>query len=213
MRSICLSAAALALACGPALAQTAAAPATPATAAAPAAPATAAPAAPPAAVPPSPNIVPTGDILTTLQNSGRFTILVKALNATNLASVVKSTPDLTLFAPTDQAFEQLTPAALAQLLAPANAANLQRLLVYHLVHLNLDSAKFKGAKGPVQTVGNTPLEVDGSGAVIKVNNADIIQPDVHATNGTIQVIDRVLVPPGMQLPTTAQAAPVAPPAG
>ena len=36
------------------------------------------------------------------------------------------------------------PAELAALMAPKNAPVLQKVLTYHVVHLNLDSSKFKG---------------------------------------------------------------------
>lgn len=196
--------AAIALGLGPvaALAQTP--PASAPTAAAP-------PAA--AALPASPHVVANGDMLTTLRSSGHFTILVKALDATNLSPIIKATPDLTLFAPTDDAFRELPASELASLMAIKNAPILQKILAYHLVHLNLDSAKFKGAKGPVQTVESNSLQVDGSGAVIKVNNADIIQTDVHATNGTIQVIDKVLIPSDVQVPTSSAQLPSRAPQG
>jgi uncharacterized surface protein with fasciclin (FAS1) repeats len=203
--------AAIALGLGPvaALAQTP--PATPPSSA-PTAAAPPAAVAPPAAaaVPASPHVVANGDMLTTLRSSGHFTILVKALDETNLSPIIKATPDLTLFAPTDDAFRELPASELASLMATKNAPILQKILAYHLVHLNLDSAKFKGAKGPVQTVESNSLQVDGSGSVIKVNNADIIQTDVHVTNGTIQVIDKVLIPSDVQMPTTSAQLPARP---
>ena len=58
----------------------------------------------------------------------------------------------------------------------------------------------KGAKGEVPTVETSKLQLDGSGPTLKVNDADIIQADVAATNGTIHVIDKVLVPPDVTLP-------------
>ncbi|MEO8926733.1 MAG: fasciclin domain-containing protein, partial [Caulobacteraceae bacterium] len=89
-----------------------------------------------------------------------------------------------------------------------------KVLIYHLVHLNLDSSKIKGAKGPVESVETGKLVVDGSGPVLKVNDADIIQSDIHATNGYIQVVDKVLIPADVTLPTASAAAtPPAPPAG
>jgi uncharacterized surface protein with fasciclin (FAS1) repeats len=54
-------------------------------------------------------------------------------------------------------------------------------------------------------VEQSQLQLDGSGPVLKVNDADIIQSDVRASNGIIQVIDKVLVPPGVQLPTVSAA--------
>lgn len=148
---------------------------------------------------------------TTLKGSPDFTILVKALDATNLSGVLKTTPDLTLFAPTDEAFRALPAGQLAQLLLPKNAALLQKVLTYHLVHLALDSSKIKGAKGPVETVEKEKLQIDGSSQPLMVNNADIIQADVHATNGVIHVVDKVLVPADVVLPTATAAAPTSAP--
>lgn len=169
------------------------------------------PAAVPAAaaaptVPASPHVVPNGNMITTLQGSGHFTTLLKALDATNLTTTLKTTPDLTLFAPTDEAFQALPAGQLAELLMAKNAPLLQKVLIYHLVHLNLDSSKIKGAKGPVESVEMGKLVLDGSGPVLKVNDADIIQPDVHATNGVIQVVDKVLIPSDVTLPTVSAVA-------
>jgi len=176
------------------------------TAAGAAAPTVASPAPPSPAVPASPHVVPNGNMISTLQGSGHFTILLKALDATNLTATLKTTPDLTLFAPTDEAFQALPAGQLAELLMPKYAPLLQKVLIYHLVHLNLDSSKIKGAKGPVESVETGKLVLDGSGPVLKVNDADIIQPDVRATNGVIQVVDKVLIPSDVTLPTASAAA-------
>ena len=177
---------------------------------APAAPA-AVPAAPTPAIPASPHVMPNGNLVSTLQGSGHFTILLKAVDAAGLGDTLRSTPNITLFAPTDDAFQALPASQLAQLLAPKNAPLLQKVLIYHLVNLKLDSSKIKGAKGPVATVESGTVVVDGSADVMKVNDADIIQADVMATNGVIHVIDKVLVPRDVALPAaTAQAASPAP---
>jgi uncharacterized surface protein with fasciclin (FAS1) repeats len=152
-------------------------------------------------------------MVATLKSSPDFTILSKALDATNMAGVLSQTPGLTLFAPTDTAFKALPQSQLNALLDPKNVALLQQVLTYHLVHLDLDTAKFKGAKGPVQSVEKGNLELDGSGAVPKVNNADIIQPDVHATNGIIQVVDKVLIPTDVNLPAASASAGTGNPSG
>jgi uncharacterized surface protein with fasciclin (FAS1) repeats len=161
------------------------------------------PAAPaPPALPASPNLSPAGDIVATLKGNPHFTILVKALAATNLDGVLAATPDLTLFAPTDEAFSALPPATLEALLKIDNAPILQKILAYHLIHLQLDSSKIKGAKGPVTTVEGQPVQIDGSGATPLVNTADVIELDVKATNGYIYVIDKVLLPPDVTLPAS-----------
>ena len=193
------------------LAQAAAPVAPTAPAAATVAPAAAA--APAVVLPASPNMVAMGDMVSTLVGSGHFTVLVKALEATQLTPVLKSTPDLTLFAPTDEAFNALPAGQLSYLMAPKNVQVLQKLLMFHLVHLNIDSSKIKGAKGPVQTVEAGQVVVDGSTEILKVNDADIIQADVHATNGFIHVVDKVLIPTDVALPAARAAAPAAPATG
>lgn len=194
-RSLLAAAAVAAILPISALAQTAA------TAPAPAAPAPvaadAAAAAPKAA---SPNLAANGNIVTTLKASAHFTILAKALDQAQLTAVLSSTPGLTLFAPTDDAFNALPPAQLQKLLNADNAPILQKILIYHLVNASLDSTKIKGAKGGVPSVETAQLQLDGSGDTLKVNDASIIQPDVRASNGIIQVVDKVLIPADVTLP-------------
>ena len=57
----------------------------------------------------------------------------------------------------------------------------------------------------MKSVEGSSLQVDGSAAPPKVNGADIIQVDVKATNGIIHVIDKVLIPPDVSLPTAGVA--------
>jgi uncharacterized surface protein with fasciclin (FAS1) repeats len=78
---------------------------------------------------------------------------------------------------------------------------------YHLINAQVDASKIRGAKGPVNTVEGTPVNLDGSNPDdLLVNNADIIQADVRTTNGgIINVIDKVLVP--SDSPYAAQLAP------
>jgi uncharacterized surface protein with fasciclin (FAS1) repeats len=155
---------------------------------------------------PSPNLMAHGDMFNTLKSSGDFSILTKALDAAQLSKVLASQPNLTLFAPTDAAFKALPPAQLTALLLPDNAPILQKVLIYHLVNLPLDSSKIKGSKGQVPSVETSKLQLDGSGDVLKVDGADIIQSDVRASNGIIQVVDKVLIPPDVTIPTASAAA-------
>ena len=194
------AAAAVLILAGPAMAQPAAAPAAP----------TAAPAAPaPSAGGAYRPIAPAGDILATLQASGEFNTFVKAVTATNLATVFKTQPNITVLAPTDAAFAALPNAA--SLFEPANVAQLQKLVTYHLINARLDSSKIKGhAATPVPTVANTPVTLDGSGPVLKANDATVLQPDVLATNGVILVVDKVLSPDWTPPPAAAAPAPAAP---
>jgi uncharacterized surface protein with fasciclin (FAS1) repeats len=168
------------------------------------------PAAPPAAPAAAGRVTPSGDIIATLTASGQFTTLLKALDATNLTSVLKGKGPLTVFAPTDAAFAALPPGQLASLMGASPPADLQKLLIYHIINAKVDDSKIKGAKGPIPTVATTPVYIDGSGAP-KVNDADIVQTDVVVTNGVVYPIDKVLSPTFTPPPAAkAEAAPEEP---
>jgi uncharacterized surface protein with fasciclin (FAS1) repeats len=161
-------------------------------------PASAAPVAPATpALPTIPKIEPGPDLYTTIKNSGQFTILVKAIDATNLKATLMGMQNITLFAPTDAAFNALPPDQLAKLMSQDGLPALQKIILYHCVGAQIDSTKIKGAKGPAQTPEGSALLLDGSNADdLLVNTADIIQMDVRTTNGGIlNVVDKVLVPP------------------
>jgi uncharacterized surface protein with fasciclin (FAS1) repeats len=191
-RLLMTAAAALALA-GPALAQPAAAPAAPPAAAAPAGPAAM-----------SMTITPAGDIADTLKASGQFTILVKALDASNLTSVLKTAGPLTILAPTDAAFNALPAGQLANLMKIENAAQLQALLTYHLINAGVPMSKIQGSKGPINSVAGTPVQIDGTGPTIMVNDASVVGHAV-VSNGDIYAIDKVLTPGGGAAPAAAPA--------
>lgn len=145
----------------------------------------AAPAAPAAS---AVHIAPAGDIVQTLQAGGQFTVLIQALNATNLTPVLKNNKGLTIFAPTDAAFAAYMPTD--KLLA--DLPGLQKLLTHHLINAEVDTSKFKNAHGPVASVAGDKIVLDGTGEPLKADQANILQADVRASNGLIYVVDQVL---------------------
>lgn len=217
LKTILTTTAALALIAGAAQAQTPAAKTAPAktppaAAAAPAKAAATTPAETPAAVGATPKVAAAGDIVATAQASGQFTTFLKAAEATNLTGLLKTTPNLTVFAPTDAAFAALPAGELDKLMLPENKAQLQKVLIYHVINAKVPSSEFKGATRKAATVAGPSVELAG-GATLKVNDADIVQADVMATNGIIHVVDKVLLPPGaMAAANTAVSASATAPA-
>jgi uncharacterized surface protein with fasciclin (FAS1) repeats len=184
MNRILASLAAIAVLAGPAaaFAQTAAAPP-------PAAPMPMTP-APMAAAP----VIPAaGNLIETLKASGQFTILLKALDASNLTSLVAGTNPLTILAPTDAAFAALPPGTVDNLMKIENAGQLQSLVVYHLINAAVPPAKVNGAKGPVTNAAGAPLQFDGTGPTLMIVDAKVVGEGT-ATNGFIYAIDKVLTP-------------------
>ncbi|MFI4965712.1 MAG: fasciclin domain-containing protein [Caulobacterales bacterium] len=167
---------------------------------------TPAPATAPAAAP-GEKLVPNGDLITTLRLSGHFTTFVKALDATNLSSLLKSSPGLTVFAPTDTAFPQ---SKLDSLMGDKQA--LQKMLLHYIINARVDSSKIKGSHGPVPSGAGDQIVLDGTGDMLKADNATIIQPDVMTTNGVIHVIDALMVPGSVPATLPQQSATEAAPA-
>jgi uncharacterized surface protein with fasciclin (FAS1) repeats len=167
------AAAAISLISGAALAQ---APATPAA---------------PAAAAPAGKLVANGGLDTTLQSNADFSNFVKALSSVNLMSLLKASPGLTVFAPTNEALTADKLAAIS-----TDKAALQKALLHYIINAKIDSSKIKGAHGGIPTGAGDKIVVDGTAAdgTLKADNATIIQPDVMVANGIIHVIDAVLVP-------------------
>ncbi|MGH6911687.1 MAG: fasciclin domain-containing protein, partial [Phenylobacterium sp.] len=136
-------------------------------------------------------LVASGDMASTLRQSPDFTTFVKALDATNLASLIQTRPGMTVFAPTNAAFAALPPGKLDALMA--DKAGLQKLLLHHIINAAVPGSKIKGSRGPVPSGAGDPIVLDGSGEPLKADNANIIQADVMASNGTIHVVDQVLI--------------------
>lgn len=222
LNRILTTTAALALMAGVAQAQTATKPAKAPAAAVSTAKSTAAPAATaPAgataetATAGSAQIVAAGDIVATAKASGQFTTFLKAAEATNLTSLLRDNKNLTVFAPTDAAFAALPAGELDKLMLPENKAQLQKVLIYHVINAKVPASEFKGATRKAATVAGPSVELAG-GATLKVNDAEIVQADVMATNGVIHVVDKVLMPPGamaaVNSAVSASATTAAPPA-
>jgi uncharacterized surface protein with fasciclin (FAS1) repeats len=135
-----------------------------------------------------------GNILEVAANAGQFSTLVAAINAAGLSETLNGAGPFTVFAPTDAAFAKLPAGTVESLLMPENKAKLSALLTYHVVPGKIASADLAGVTATPATVQGSTLSVDSSSG-IKVGGATVTSPDVAASNGTIHVIDTVLIPP------------------
>ena len=136
------------------------------------------------------------NIVETAANTGKFQTLLAAAQAAGLASTLAEKGPLTVFAPTDEAFEKLPDGTVATLLRPENKDKLVAILTYHVVGRSLTSNMLPHetiAVRPLNGQANT-LKVEKSAAGVTVNGANVISADISADNGVIHVIDQVLLP-------------------
>ena len=110
---------------------------------------------------------------------------------------------LTVFVPTNAAFDALPPGALEALLANRTALDL--LLRYHLAPGTLTVADVT-ALASVPTLLGVPLQVTvRPGGAVGVDGANLTLLDIPAANGMVHIADGVLVPPGVSLVPAATA--------
>ncbi len=151
--------------------------------------------APAPAAPAAPVAAPTADVLDTLKAKGNFTTLLALIDAAELGPTLKSLPNFTMFAPTDQAFAALAPGIVDGWKAPDHKEGLQRLILYHVVNANYSSSVVAGKASEVPTGAGTPVKLDGSQPDGKIHiNGQVAVEEIKATNGDIYVIDKVLAP-------------------
>lgn len=130
--------------------------------------------------------------------------LASALTTAGVSEKLAGQP-FTIFAPTDQAFAAVPQPMTQWLMDPNNTESLAKVLTYHVVPGRVTAedifAKIKagGGKATLTTVEGETLtftEVQGN---IKVDGTQgssgfITQPDVEQSNGTVHVINGVLMP-------------------
>jgi len=122
-----------------------------------------------------------------------FSTLVAAVKAAGLVETLSGKDALTVFAPTNAAFEKLPKGTVENLLKPENKAKLVAILTYHVVPgkvMAADVVKLKGAK----TVQGQEVKINASADGVKVDAAKVVTTDIVAKNGVIHVIDTVILP-------------------
>ena len=137
--------------------------------------------------------MPSKDIVDTAVSAGSFKTLTAALEAAGLVETLKGKGPFTVFAPTDDAFAKLPEGTVKSLLKPENKQNLTAILTYHVVAGNVKAAdviKLSSAK----TLNGQSVTIKVVGGKVLINGATVVKPDIAATNGTIHVIDTVLMP-------------------
>jgi uncharacterized surface protein with fasciclin (FAS1) repeats len=138
------------------------------------------------------------DIVDTAVSAGSFKTLVAAVKAAGLVGALKGQGPLTVFAPTDTAFQNLEkakPGTIAMLLKPENKGKLTAILTYHVVSgkvMAADVLKLKNGTH-VKTLNGESITVHNRHGV-RINNAHVIKADIVCSNGVIHVIDAVLLP-------------------
>lgn len=121
------------------------------------------------------------------------TTLVTAIKAADYVTSVAASGPLTVFAPTNAAFNKLPEGTVENLVKPENVEQLRKILQYHVTTSALAADSF--TEGQTLSMANgkkaTMQVKDGK---VSINGANIIA-SIPASNGMLHVIDAVLLPP------------------
>ena len=130
-------------------------------------------------------------VATAASNNPALSTLVTAVGAAGLAETLNTTPDITVFAPTNDAFTALDKATLDAAMADPKGL-LTTVLTYHVVPGRITPDMLAGTHTTLQ--GGT-IDVTGSGEDFTVNGtAKIVCGNVQTKNATVYIIDSVLLP-------------------
>jgi len=151
-------------------------------------------------------LLPSADnIPATANKAGTFKTLLAAAEAAGLVEVLAGEKPLTVFAPTDEAFEKLPAGTVESLLKPENKEKLAAILKFHVVAGRVFSNDVLSRK-QLKTVQGAMLTAAMKNGAPTINGAGLVATDIDASNGVIHVIDSVMLPPA----PTAKTSHVAP---
>ena len=118
---------------------------------------------------------------------------MKAKKMQQLLKLFKQKRQLTVFAPTNAAFDALPPGTVEDLLKPENKAALANILKYHVTAGNYSKDFLKKFKKLGQANDqSTTVEVIGDD--VYIGGAKILA-SIPAGNGIVHVVDKVMLPP------------------
>ncbi len=133
----------------------------------------------------------TEQVATAASNNPLLSTLVTAVKEAGLVDTLNSAPEVTVFAPTNDAFGKIPAADLKAVLA--DKATLTKVLTNHVVAGKLSPDQLAGDH---KTLAGTTLTVKGSGEDFTVGpmDAKVVCGNVMTANATVYIIDSVLLP-------------------
>lgn len=120
-----------------------------------------------------------------LASTSDLSSLTTAVTTAGLAGPLESAKQVTIFAPTNKAFE-----AISNVVADLSAEQLTAVLGYHVVEGAVVYNSDITDEVDAETLQGEELRITVRGDEIYVNQARVLQPNVLVKNGVVHVIDR-----------------------
>ncbi|MET8295669.1 fasciclin domain-containing protein [Streptomyces sp. NPDC005180] len=130
-------------------------------------------------------------VATAASNNPALSTLVAAVKKAGLVDTLNNAKDITVFAPTNDAFAKIPKADLDKVLA--DKEQLTKILTYHVVGQKLSPGQLEN--GSFETLQKGMVTTTGSGEAYAVNDtANVVCGNVRTANAEVYIIDSVLMP-------------------
>ncbi|GAA4229669.1 hypothetical protein GCM10022254_22630 [Actinomadura meridiana] len=134
----------------------------------------------------------TDPVATAASNNPVLSTLVSAVKQAGLVDTLNSAKNITVFAPTNDAFKKIPKSTLDKVMS--DKKTLTGILTYHVVGQPIAPSGL--SSGDFKTLNGAMLKTSGSGESFTIGeSAPVICGNVHTANATVYIIDSVLMPP------------------
>lgn len=130
-------------------------------------------------------------VATAAAHNPQLTYFAKAVSAAGLTNALNSAKGITVFAPDNAALAALGTGNVKTLMA--NKADLIKVIQYHVVNGHVTPAGLATGK-PLATQLGLPVHPVKSGSKYKINNAEVVCGNLHTSNATVYILNKVLIP-------------------
>ena len=134
--------------------------------------------------------IPDQTVVGVLQSHSDLSDFNKLVIASGISQELEGSGPFTIFAPSNRAFQNLPKTQIEDFLKKENLYRLQEFVKNHVVSGNLTTDKIN--QGALTTLSGKTINIDVRGSQIKVGGAEITQPDNPASNGVVQIVDKVI---------------------
>ncbi|MEU2079592.1 fasciclin domain-containing protein [Streptomyces sp. NPDC013489] len=130
-------------------------------------------------------------VATAASNNPALSTLVTAVKKAGLVDTLNNAQNITVFAPTNEAFAKIPKADLDKVLA--DKATLTKILTYHVVGQKLAPKQLEN--GSYETLQKGMITTKGSGEAYTVNDSSkVVCGNVKTANANVYIVDTVLMP-------------------
>ena len=128
------------------------------------------------------------NLLEVVQNDSDFSMLIGIIEDLGLSDAL-TTDQLTVFAPTNTAFE-----AISNVVPSLSESDLNEIVLYHLTNGKILSSDLAATQDVEMVQGESTLVESGPSGVFVNGNAQVVKPNLEGRNGVIHGINQVLLP-------------------